>query len=185
MIWLFCKKKINNKKKQQKHKLLTGFFQHKKKFLLCFYGTNEKAWEERGGASWARHKRNTERWARLCPSNPPTRKKTQSVWLAAQSRGSKGERKGLFCAFHPSGAQTRIRTPIQPHQHMLTQTHIHTHMHARTLVSAWRWLWPLSLCSANQKTALNPGRVSHRWGAAVETLTGPSAPLSCTKTSYG
>lgn len=164
MIWLFCKKKTW----QNKTQALNLCFLAQKKSSSCFYGANEKAkkerGEERGGASWARHKRKREGWARLGPSTP-LKIHTQSAWLAAQSPGSKGERKGLFCAFRPSGAQRRICTSIRPHKHMPTHMHMHTHR----LVSAWRWLWPLALCSANQKTVINPRLVSQRQGAAVET----------------
>lgn len=60
--------------------------------------------------------------------NPP-KKQTERLVGRTEPR-VKGERKGLFCAFHPCGAQGRKRTSIQPHKH----THVHAYTH--TLVSA-------------------------------------------------
>lgn len=120
MIILYKKKRQLQNKTQALNLCLLA--QKKRRFLL-FYRASETATkkEEKGGASWARHKRKKRGGLDSAP-HPP--KNTQGVWLAAQSPGSKGERKGLFCAFHPSGAQRH--TSIQPHKHMLTRTRIYT-----------------------------------------------------------
>lgn len=175
MIWLFCKKK-----KQNKTQALNLCFPAQKKASSSVFmewkrlKRKEEKEEERGEASGARHKRKRERWPRLCPS-PPLKTHTGRLVGRTEPR-VKGERKGLFCAFHPCGAQRRRRTSIQPHEHAYTCT-LHTH-------TAWRWLWPLSLCSANQKTALNPRCVSQRRGAAAETLAGRSRRRICSSQLY-
>lgn len=136
MIWLFCKKKNKNKTQA-----LNLCFPAQKKPLLCFYGANEKAKkkEERGKASWARHKRKRERWARLGPSSP---KNTQSVWLAAQSPGSKVRGKVSFVPSIPLVLEGAYAHPY---------SHINTCLHTCTCIRTHLYLLEggsdLSLCA--------------------------------------
>lgn len=138
--------------------------------------------EERGEASRARHKRKRERWASTLPLTP--QKHTERLVGRTEPR-VKGERKGLFCAFRPSGAQRRIRTSIQPHKHTLTCTCIHTHLYLLEGGS------DLSLCARPTRKQCSTLGVFHNveeplwkhW--LVRGLLSQSAPLSCTKTSYG
>ena len=157
MIWLFCKKKT-------KHKLLTCVFQHKKSSSSVFMERMKRLKRKRRGARRAeRDTKEKERDGLDSAPHPP--KNTQSVWLAAQSPGSKVRGK---VSFVPSIALVRKDTYAHSYSHINKCLPTCTCIHAHSLVSALRWLWPLFLCSANQKTVLNPLCVSQRRGAAVE-----------------
>lgn len=129
MIWLFCKKK-----NKTKHKLLTCVFQHKERVPPLFLWSKRKRLKrKRRGAR--RAKRDTKENGLDSRPSPP-KKHTERLVGCTEPR-VKGERKGLFCAFRPSGAQRRIRTSIQPHEHTLT-----THAHAHTCIC-----WKVALTS--------------------------------------
>lgn len=77
----------------------------------------------------------------------------------------KGERKGLFCAFHPSGAQRRTHT----HMHPVTYTQAYTHGHAYTNTCMGLKVALTSFSVLGQpENGAHPRRVSQRRGASVE-----------------
>lgn len=96
----------------------------------------------------------TQKKTRAMVSTRPLTPRTHTERLVGRTEPRvKGERKGLFCAFHPSGAQRHIGTSIPPHKHMLTHMHMHTHTHLYLLEGGS----DLSLCARptrKQRSAL-------------------------------
>ncbi len=136
--------------------------------------------EERGGASWARHKRKREGWARLGPSTPPKITHRAPGWPhRAQGQKVRGK-----VSFVPSIPLVLKDTYAHPYGHINTRLHTCTCIHTDLFLLEGGS--DLSLCARpTRKRRSKPRLVSQRQGAAVETKAGPSAPLSCTKTSYG
>lgn len=62
-------------------------------------------------------------------SRPLTPKYTERL-VGRTEPGVKGERKGLFCAFRPSGSQRH--TYSHPYSHIKSHVHMLTHAHAYT-----------------------------------------------------
>ena len=179
MIWLFCKKNKQNKTQA----LILCFPAQKKIFLLGFYGANEKAWkkEERGRGELSETQK--EKTSDGLDSAPHPRKTHRASGWPHRAQGQRWEERSLVCL--PSLWCSKTQT--HPYSHINTRLHTCTCIHTHVYLLDW-WFWPLSLCSANQKTMLNPRCVSQRQGAAVETLAGgieAALLLSCTKTSYG
>lgn len=142
MIWLFCKKT-----KQNKTQALNLCFPAQKRVPLLFLrsewkGSKERG-EERGGASWARHKRKKKESGGL-DSAPHPPEKTQSVWLAAQSPGSKVRGKVSFVPSIPLVLKDTLM-----HIHTAPQTHASTHMlmHTHTHLYLLEGGSDLSLCA--------------------------------------
>lgn len=76
----------------------------------------------------------------------------------------KGERKGLFCAFHPSGAQRHTHTCITA---TYTQAYTQGHAYTYTCIDLKVALTSLSVLGQPENGA-HPRHVSQRRGAAVE-----------------
>lgn len=148
----------------------------------------KKLKRERRGEGWSGPRENKRVMGSTLPPQPPSQKTHRASGWPHRAAGVKGERKGLFCAFRPSGAQSK-HADMQPHKNTQAYTHAKSTLsHTQTQThSARRWLWPRSLCSANQKTVLNHRRVSQCQGATVETLAGrrkPAAPPSAPRKLY-
>lgn len=134
MIWLFCKKKRKKQKKQQQNKTqaLNLCFLAQKKVPPLFLWSDWKGWkergEERGGASWARHKRRREGWAWLCPPTP-TPKKNKTHRASGWPNGAQGQKVRGKVFFVPSIPLVLKDTYAHPYSHTNTRSHTCTCIH--------------------------------------------------------
>lgn len=129
MIWLFCKKNKTNDNNETKHKLLTCVYEHKQRFLLCFY----RAWNgyKERGEGWSKpsgaQKNNGGDGLDSAPQPPPVQKKKHKTHRASGwPHRAQGQRVRGKVSSVPSIPAVLKHAYAHPYGHTYTQSCLHT-----------------------------------------------------------
>lgn len=139
MIWLFCKK--NKMNDETKHKLLTCVYEHKQRFLLCFYrawnGYKERGegWSKPSGAQKNKGRGGADSILAF-NTPPPKQKKPHKIHRASgwphRAQGQRVRGKVSFVPSIPVVLEDAYAHPYSPPPNTHTYTRLHTQTHLYT-----------------------------------------------------